>query len=185
MAVETLRPDGTVAVTGWEANPHLKLINDAATAAPALEASTDPLSAGGEYVGTTVNADEFTISLGGFTLGTDVVSSARVLVRWRGTCTVELRDSANVLASNTVASGGTVTTTTATYDGTLTQQQITDLRVRVVSTITQSPQARVGWVFVEVTHDPAEGEGTEDTFVRVAGEWVASDRVARVIGAWV
>jgi hypothetical protein len=155
VAVETLRPTSTDALTGWEANPHLKLdevVN---------ESNTDALSASAEYVATSTNAHTFTLGFPTFVLGSDVVASAQAYVRWRGNVQMQLLTTgASVLASVSINSGGTVQTDNALYTGTLTQQQIDDLQVRINSLGAQSPNARVGWVFIYVTHNPAPSSGS-------------------------
>lgn len=149
MASDIIRPDGTLSLTGWEANPHLKL-DDVVT-----ETDTDPLSNSGEYVASTTAGDSFELSFADLNIGTDSVTSVVAWVRWRaglGTLSLDLRKGTTSLATTSIASGSTVGTGSATYNGSLTQAEVNDLRVVISKDTSNATASRVGWVFLYVNH---------------------------------
>lgn len=160
--IATLRPDGTFALTGWEADPHLKL-DEAVT-----EADTDALSVSGEYVSGITAADTFTVTLGTASMGADVCREVTAWVRWRagaGNVTMELMTGATVLASVSNAAGGTVSSDFvkwvaggAVHPAALTQAEVDDLRIRITKDTSNATASRVGWVFAYAEYGPAESK---------------------------
>jgi hypothetical protein len=161
VAEAILRPNATIAVTGWEPNPHLKLVASTLSLTP-LEDDLDPLSSGGEYVASTVALDTFEIAFDDLDIVNGSVESVVAWVRWRaglGFINMRLKSGSTVLAGPvTFGSGSTVGTSSLTFEGDLLQEWVNNLRVQIDKDTSSATSSRVGWVFLRVTYTPGEPE---------------------------
>lgn len=107
MSQYVLRPDATEALTGWEANPHLKLDDNV------NESNTDALSATAEYVASSTAGDTFEVSFPSQSISGENVDSVMMNSSFGGLSECSGCAVTNNLMSGAIFVGGSSPTTYA------------------------------------------------------------------------